>query len=61
MKSVIFIKLFLVLCCDYQNQYGQYVYEVQEIGDERTSGVFYTNIKYTEGDTIQLKTKININ
>jgi len=60
MKSVIIIKLFLVLCCDYQNQYGQYVYEVKEIGNN-SGGTFFTQIKYTEGDTIQLKTKININ
>lgn len=61
MKSVIVIKLFLVLCCNYQNQYGQYAYEVKEIGNDNERGTFFTQVKYTEGDTIQLKTKININ
>ena len=60
MKSVVIIKLFLVLCCNTQNEYGQYVYEVKEIDNQKIGGVYYTHIKYNDGDTIQLKTIINI-
>lgn len=49
------------MCCDYQNNYGQYVYEVKEIGNDVNIGKFITQINYNEGDTIQLKTKINVN
>lgn len=52
MKTILAIKMFLVLCC-YQEKEGVYVYEVKEIGKEKVTGTLYHTQKYSEGDTIR--------
>jgi hypothetical protein len=54
MKTIITIKLFLVLCCQSVND-GQYKYEVKSLEDTTQTGVIYTGMKYSEGDTIKLR------
>lgn len=56
MKSILVIKLFLVLCCSTTDS-GQYRYEVKNLEDTTQMGVIYTNRFYTEGDTIRLETR----
>lgn len=51
MKTILVIKMFLVLCC-YQEKEGVYAYEVQEVGKEKVTGTLYHTQKYSEGDTI---------
>lgn len=53
MKTIITIKLFLVLCCQTVDN-GQYQYEVKNIQDTTETGVVYTSIRYSEGDTIKI-------
>ena len=53
MKTIITIKLFLVLCCQTVDN-GQYKYDVKNLGDTTQTGVVYTSIRYSEGDTIKL-------
>ena len=55
MKSVIVIKLFLVLCCSSTDN-GQYRYEVKNLEDTTQTGVVYTGTRYSEGDTIRVFT-----
>ena len=54
MKTIISIKLFLVLCCQTVSD-NQYKYEVKSLEDTTQTGVIYTGMKYSEGDTIKLK------
>jgi hypothetical protein len=54
MKTIIAIKLFLVLCCS-TTESGQYKYEVKNLEDTTQTGVIYSNIHYIEGDTIKVK------
>ena len=54
MKSIIAIKMFLVLCC-YQEKDGVYVYEVKEIGNEKVTGTLYHPQRYSEGDTVRFE------
>jgi hypothetical protein len=53
MKLILGIKLFLVLCCQTTDS-GQYRYEVKDLNDTTQTGVFYTKVKFSEGDTIKL-------
>jgi hypothetical protein len=53
MKTIITIKLFLVLCCQTVDN-GQYKYDVKNLQDTTQSGVIYTSARYSEGDTIKL-------
>jgi hypothetical protein len=53
MKTIITIKLFLVLCCQTVDN-GQYKYDVKNLEDTTQTGVVYTSIRYSEGDTIKL-------
>jgi hypothetical protein len=55
MKSILIIKLFLVLCCSTTDN-GQYRYEVKNLEDTTQTGIIYSNRVYTEGDTIRLET-----
>jgi hypothetical protein len=55
MKTIITIKLFLVLCCSTTDS-GQYKYEVKNLEDTTQTGVLYSNGVYQEGDTIRIKT-----
>jgi len=55
MKTIIAIKLFLVLCCQTVSD-GQYKYEVKNLQDTTQTGVIFSNKQYFEGDTIKLKT-----
>jgi len=55
MKTIIGIKLFLVLCCQTTNE-GQYRYEVKSLEDTTQTGVIFSGTHYSEGDTIKLKT-----
>jgi hypothetical protein len=55
MKSIIVIKLFLVLCCSSTDN-GQYRYEVKNLEDTTQTGVVYTGTRYSEGDTIRVFT-----
>ncbi|MCX8482527.1 MAG: hypothetical protein ORN50_03025 [Crocinitomicaceae bacterium] len=54
MKTIIGIKLFLVLCCQTAND-GQYRYEVKSLEDTTQTGMIYSTAQYSEGDTIKLK------
>ncbi len=58
MKTIIGIKLFLVLCCQTVND-GQYKYDVKSLEDNKTTGVIFTTTKYSEGDTIRMQTYKN--
>lgn len=51
MKTIILIKLFLVLCCS-SNDNGQYKYEVKNLNDSTQIGYVHSNTRYIEGDTI---------
>ena len=55
MKTIITIKLFLVLCCHTAND-GQYKYDVKSLEDTTRTGVIFTSRQYSEGDTIKLRT-----
>jgi hypothetical protein len=54
MKTIIGIKLFLVLCCQTVSD-GQYKYEVKTLDSTEQTGMIYSTAQYTEGDTIKLK------
>jgi hypothetical protein len=54
MKTIIVIKLFLVLCCQTVTD-GQYKYEVKTLDSTEQTGMIYSTEQYTEGDTIKLK------
>ena len=54
MKTIIGIKLFLVLCCQTVSD-GQYNYEVKTLDSTEQTGMIYSTAQYTEGDTIKLK------
>lgn len=54
MKTILAIKMFLVLCC-YQENNGVYAYEVKEIGNEKVTGTLYHPQRYSEGDTIRFE------
>ena len=51
MKTIILIKLFLVLYCS-SNDNGQYKYEVKNLNDSTQIGYVNSNTRYIEGDTI---------
>lgn len=53
MKTIITIKLFLVLCCHTVDN-GQYQYDVKSLDDTTQTGVVFTGMKYSEGDTIKI-------
>ncbi len=55
MKTIIGIKLFLVLCCQTVNN-GQYKYEVKSLDDTTQTGVIFSSTRYSEGDTIKFRT-----
>jgi hypothetical protein len=55
MKTIIGIKLFLVLCCQSVDN-GQYKYEVKSLNDTTQTGVIFSGMHYSEGDTIKFKT-----
>jgi len=55
MKTIIGIKLFLVLCCQTVNN-GQYKYEVKSLEDTTQTGVIFSSTRYSEGDTIKFRT-----
>jgi hypothetical protein len=55
MKTIIAIKLFLVLCCQTVSD-GQYKYDVKNLQDTTQTGVIFSSKQYFEGDTIKLKT-----
>jgi hypothetical protein len=54
MKTIVAIKMFLVLCCSSYNE-GTYKYEVKNLQDTTVNGYVFTPVKYTEGDTIIFK------
>jgi len=54
MKTIITIKMFLVLCCSSYNE-GTYKYEVKNLQDTTKNGYIFTPVKYSEGDTIIFK------
>lgn len=54
MKTIVAIKMFLVLCCSSYNE-GTYKYEVKNLQDTTSNGYVYTSVKYFEGDTIIFK------
>ena len=56
MKTIIVIKLFLVLCCQTFTD-GQYKYEVKTLDSTEQTGMIYSTEQYTEGDTIKIKLK----
>ena len=58
MKTIIGIKLFLVLCCQTIDN-GNYKYEVRSLDDNKTTGVIFSTAQYSEGDTIKLQTYKN--
>lgn len=55
MKTVVTIKMFLVLCCSTNatNNSG-YSYEVQELNGKEGTGVMFTQMEYNQGDTIKI-------
>ena len=55
MKTVVTIKMFLVLCCSTNtNNNSGYSYEVQELNDKGATGVMFTQVEYNKGDTIKI-------
>jgi len=54
MKTIVAIKMFLVLCCSSYNE-GTYKYEVKNLQDTTQTGYVFTAVKYSEGDTIIFK------
>jgi hypothetical protein len=54
MKTIIAIKLFLVLCCQTVDN-GQYKYEVKSLEDTTQTGVIFSSTRYSQGDTIKFK------
>ena len=54
MKTIVTIKMFLVLCCSNYDS-STYKYEVKNLQDTTSNGYVYTSIKYSEGDTIIFK------
>lgn len=54
MKTIVAIKMFLVLCCSSYNE-GTYKYEVKNLQDTTQNGYVFTPVKYSEGDTIIFK------
>lgn len=52
----IIVKIFLVLCCDTKTPDGTYVYQVKDVNSS-VEGVMYTNLEYTQGDTIYYRIK----
>ncbi len=55
MKTIIGIKLFVILCCQSAKD-GQYTYEVKSLNDTTQTGVVFSTTHYSEGDTIKFKT-----
>lgn len=55
MKSVVLIKMFLVLCCQLNTDKNGHVYEVKNLNDSTELGTVFSTIKYNQGDTIVLK------
>ena len=58
MKTVIIIKLFIVMCCQTVDN-GHYRYEVKSVENNEITGVVYSSAQYTEGDTIKIPTYKN--
>lgn len=54
MKTIITIKLFLVLCCQTSVNDKEYAYEVHELNNTKNAGTVYSRIKYNQGDTIEI-------
>jgi hypothetical protein len=54
MKTIVAIKMFLVLCCSSYDG-STYKYEVKNLQDTTVNGYVFTPVKYTEGDTIIFK------
>lgn len=60
MKTIIAIKLFLVLCCQSSTD-GMHIYEVKSLSDTATTGIIYSSATYYMGDTIAMKFPITSN
>ena len=54
MKTIITVKMFLVLCCSTNTNNSGYSYEVQELYDNGATGVMFTQVEYNKGDTIKI-------
>ena len=54
MKTIIGIKLFLVLCCNTKTEDNGYSYEVKDLQNSNSYGTILTERKYLEGDTIKI-------
>ena len=53
MKTIIIIKLFVVMCCQTVDN-GHYRYEVKSAKNNEETGVVFSTAKYSEGDTIKI-------
>lgn len=54
MKEIIIVKLFLVLCCDF-NINGAHTYEVKSLEDPTETGIVGSYRTYDIGDTIRVE------
>ena len=54
MKTIVAIKLFLVLCCSTSTNENEYSYEVHEINNTENTGIVYSRVKRNQGDTIKI-------
>ena len=54
MKTIVTIKLFLVLCCSTSTNDKEYSYEVHEINNTQNTGIVYSRVKHNQGDTIKI-------
>lgn len=54
MKTIA-LKLFLVICCQFDYKTGTHLYEVKNINDTTYVGTIYSNRVYNMNDTIPFK------
>ena len=54
MKTIVAIRLFLVLCCQTDVDGNMYSYEVKELTNKDNPGILYSKAKYNVGDTIKI-------
>jgi hypothetical protein len=54
MKTIVAIKLFLVLCCQTSTNDKEYSYEVHELNNTENTGIIYSRVKHNPGDTIRI-------
>jgi hypothetical protein len=54
MKTIVAIKLFLVLCCQTSTNDNEYSYEVHELNNIKNTGIIYSKVKHNQGDTIRI-------